>query len=92
MLGFGDSSQVEPTEESVVKDCLFIYKWVTNKTIGDVFVWGHSLGTSISTHMLSILNENIRRPVGLILESPFNNLREEIREHPLSTVSIHFEK
>lgn len=86
-LGYGDSSQLDPTEKSVVEDSLFIYNWVTNKTLRHVFVWGHSLGTSISTHMISMLKENIRKPVGLILESPFNNLQEEIREHPLSTVS-----
>lgn len=86
-LGYGDSSSVDPTERGIVKDCIFMFKWVRNKTKSHVFVWGHSLGTGLSTHMLADLsNENIR-PTGLILESPFNNMRDEISRHPMSSVS-----
>lgn len=64
-----------------------MYNWVSNKTKGNLFVWGHSLGTGLSTHMLGVLSKSDIVPTGLILESPFNNLKDEISEHPLATVN-----
>ncbi|KRT80701.1 hydrolase, partial [Oryctes borbonicus] len=82
--GYGDSTDVPPTETGVVSDCLIIYQWVANRTSAKIFIWGHSLGTAISTHAVSILGTQNLRPFGLILESPFTNMREEINEYPLS--------
>jgi hypothetical protein len=47
-----------------------------------------STGTGISLHMVSIIGKhnNVDNPNGVILESPFNNMREEIKNHPFSTV------
>ncbi|KAJ8933422.1 hypothetical protein NQ314_014021 [Rhamnusium bicolor] len=73
-----------PSEPDLVKDCMFIYKWVANRTNGHLFIWGHSLGTSLATHSLAQLKQKGYRPTGLILEAPFNNLREEISEFPLA--------
>lgn len=40
----------------------------------------------VSTHVLALLAiENIQ-PSGLFLESPFNNIADELSEHPLSQV------
>lgn len=64
-----------------------MYKWVRNLTSSNIFVWGHSLGTAISTHTLALLDAENIAPTGLILESPFNNMRDEISEHPFSKVT-----
>lgn len=45
------------------------------------------LGTGIGAHMLSVLNKsNIPGPKAVILESPFNNMKDEITVHPFSWV------
>jgi abhydrolase domain-containing protein 12 len=41
---------------------------------------------SVSSHVLAILASNGINPAGLFLESPFNNLADEITEHPLAQV------
>ncbi|XP_056637294.1 lysophosphatidylserine lipase ABHD12-like isoform X1 [Diorhabda sublineata] len=81
---YGDSTNDQPSETKLVKDCIFIYNWVAERTKGSLFVWGHSLGTSLSLHSLSILQKRGIEPTGVILESPFNNFRDECSEFPLS--------
>ncbi|XP_019872114.1 lysophosphatidylserine lipase ABHD12 isoform X2 [Aethina tumida] len=82
---YGDSSEEELTEDGVVRDVMFMIKWIKSKTKGHVFVWGHSLGTSLSTHALARLQTQGITVTGLILESPFNNMKEEISEFPLAS-------
>ncbi|CAH0546604.1 unnamed protein product [Brassicogethes aeneus] len=81
---YGDSSDRELSEDNVVQDIMYMIKWVKSKAKGHVFVWGHSLGTSLSTQALARLQTSGTRVTGLILESPFNNMREEISEFPLT--------
>lgn len=85
-LGYGDSSDVEPSEDGLVNDAIFMYKWLSNRTSSKIFVWGHSLGTGISTHALSLLKKEGVSPLGLVLECPFTNMMEEVGEHPLAKV------
>ncbi|KAG6463892.1 lysophosphatidylserine lipase ABHD12 [Manduca sexta] len=97
--GYGDSTKIRPTENGVVEDSLVVYEWLrTTVDKGDrkppIFVWGHSLGTAISSHLLGNLKElstsvlerstPLPLPNGLILEAPFNNLPDEVAKHPLS--------
>ncbi|XP_044728989.1 lysophosphatidylserine lipase ABHD12 [Chrysoperla carnea] len=83
--GYADSTYREPNETNVVSDGKFMVNWVRNKTNGPIFIWGHSLGTGVSTHVLDILaNEDGFEANGLILECPFNNLHDEIAEHPFA--------
>lgn len=90
--GYGDSSEHEPTEQKVIEDAVFVYKWFANKTKGNVFVWGHSLGTSIAIQTVTTVQDrNIKRPTGLILEAAFNNMRDEIGEFSIAKVSIIYE-
>lgn len=97
--GYGDSTNITPSEDGVVEDSLVVYDWL-QQTIEKaekkptLFVWGHSLGTGISSHLLgnlpelskSILerSETLPLPKGLILESPFSCLADEIHYHPLA--------
>ncbi|XP_060069068.1 lysophosphatidylserine lipase ABHD12-like [Ylistrum balloti] len=82
--GFADSSGI-PTEEGVVEDALSMYKWVQS-CCGDspIIIWGHSLGTGVATLLVRQLCNTNQKLAGLVLESPFNNLREAASQHPLS--------
>lgn len=86
--GYGDSSNADPSEPNIVRDCIFVYKWVANRTKANIFIWGHSLGTSLATQSMVLLQNQGYKPTGLILEAPFNNMREEISEFPLARVSL----
>uniref|UniRef100_A0A2M3Z6B0 Putative monoacylglycerol lipase abhd12 n=1 Tax=Anopheles braziliensis TaxID=58242 RepID=A0A2M3Z6B0_9DIPT len=66
------------------------YQYVTSITKNPVYLWGHSLGTGVSTHLLSLLTEmSLPGPRAVVLESPFNNIREEICAHPFSKLYRH---
>ncbi|XP_033735748.1 lysophosphatidylserine lipase ABHD12-like [Pecten maximus] len=82
--GFADSSG-SPTEEGVVEDAFCMYKWV-KEHCGDspIIIWGHSLGTGVATLLVRHLCYTKEKLAGLVLEAPFNNLRDAARKHPLS--------
>ncbi|CAH0757120.1 unnamed protein product [Diatraea saccharalis] len=97
--GYGDSTNLNPSEDGVVEDSLVVYEWIhstmeNSQNKPPIYVWGHSLGTGISSHLLGNLDELCGRllkrrdplspPNGLILEAPFNNLADEVAHHPLS--------
>jgi abhydrolase domain-containing protein 12 len=42
--GFGDSSDISPTEVGCVNDALAMYHYIKNLTNSPVFIYGHSLG------------------------------------------------
>ena len=81
--GYGDSTNISPTEQSVVSDARAGLAWLTSK-LGEkvkVVVWGHSLGTAIASHMIAEfdLETGGNSPVsGLVLEAPFNCMRDEV--------------
>ena len=84
--GYGDSTNVSPSVDGVVSDAAAGYFWLLDKLKGDsrrVTVWGHSLGTAISTYVVSRL-QNVHQPSGLLLESPFNTIGDAVRDHPFS--------
>ena len=88
--GYGDSDPVSPSEEGVVRDALAVYEYISNITSNPVIIWGHSLGTGVSTNLCAQLNYlNEKGPRGVILESPFTNIKEEIRRHPFARVCPH---
>uniref|UniRef100_A0A0B7B861 AB hydrolase-1 domain-containing protein n=1 Tax=Arion vulgaris TaxID=1028688 RepID=A0A0B7B861_9EUPU len=81
--GYGDSSG-DPTENGVVADAYFTYKWLKER-IGKskMFIWGHSLGTGVTTKLAKRLCDEGDQPAGIVLESPFNNIQEAAKNHPL---------
>jgi len=82
--GYADSSKhIAPTETGVVRDARTVYEWLASKAAGKVIVWGHSLGTAISSHLVADLCQEDQRPCALVLESPFNNIFDEVRNHPM---------
>lgn len=86
--GYGDSGpNVPPSEEGIVSDTAQIYKWIRSKTNNDIYVWGHSLGGAIAVHSVKHLKEKYDIvPTGLILESTFTTIREEIPATQLGKV------
>lgn len=95
--GYGDSDKGTMSEEAIISDCVQLYRWVRRKTERRIYLWGHSLGAAIATRTAATLadlpmsfhhvgaREEERRaalPAGLVLESPFTSLREEIPLHP----------
>ncbi|KAB0792090.1 hypothetical protein PPYR_14051 [Photinus pyralis] len=74
---YGDSTDAPLTEEGLVQDTVELYKWLRNRTTADIYVWGHSMGTAVSTLTVSRLRNLNIVPAGLILESPYTTLREE---------------
>ncbi|WKY13661.1 hypothetical protein Q1695_004468 [Nippostrongylus brasiliensis] len=74
--GFGDSDG-PATEEGLVKDCHLVYNYVKNHSEHNtVIIWGHSLGTAFATKTAMDLSIAGIPPHGLVLESPFNNIRD----------------
>uniref|UniRef100_A0A1B6D7Z0 Serine aminopeptidase S33 domain-containing protein n=1 Tax=Clastoptera arizonana TaxID=38151 RepID=A0A1B6D7Z0_9HEMI len=84
--GYGDSGSAQITDEAgVVTDAKTVIDWVLEHANKErVFVWGHSLGTGIASHSLAKLEGEGKPLSGLVLEAPFNNLSDEIREYPMS--------
>ncbi|XP_075213567.1 lysophosphatidylserine lipase ABHD12 isoform X2 [Lycorma delicatula] len=82
---YGDSSSVAPDEDGVVTDAKAVYSWVKNHAPqSDIFIWGHSLGTGISSHAVLELESEGSHITGLVLEAPFTNLQDEIRDYPIA--------
>ncbi|XP_004226795.3 lysophosphatidylserine lipase ABHD12-like [Ciona intestinalis] len=89
--GFGDS-EGKPSQNGVVQDTLTVYKWAVKHTQSEcrIFVWGHSLGTSIATHAIAEVQATmLKQPEGLILEAPFTSISEAIFRYPLSRYLLH---
>lgn len=85
--GYADSSVVLMSEDGVVTDAKAIYSYIKKHSSSSrLVVWGHSLGTGVASRAVSELCKDSDLPYGLILESPFNNIKDEIRSHPLSYI------
>lgn len=88
--GYADSTDADITELNVVRDSLQFYEWVTKNTDQEnIYIWGHSLGTALSTHTVKEIYGSSKyypRPKGLILEAPFTTMREEILYNPLAKI------
>lgn len=84
--GYGDSIKLGPTARAVILDSRKVFEYVVAQAKGDpILLWGHSLGTGIGTHLMAELQDaQTQLPFGVVLESPFNNIKEEITEHPFS--------
>ncbi|VDO65799.1 unnamed protein product [Heligmosomoides polygyrus] len=82
--GYGDSDG-DPSEPGLVNDSRLVYDYVKSHCKNNtLIVWGHSMGTGVSTKLVMDLCQEGKPPHGLILESPFNNLRDAIMKHAVS--------
>ncbi|KAF5296197.1 hypothetical protein FQA39_LY12651 [Lamprigera yunnana] len=83
---FGDSSKAALFENEIVNDTVELYKWVRLQTTTDVYFWGHTVGGAIASKTIAHLYKDGIVPTGLILESPFTSLTDEIIQHPLASL------
>ncbi|XP_013401901.1 monoacylglycerol lipase ABHD12 isoform X2 [Lingula anatina] len=82
--GYADSEGPFPCEPGLIRDGKAAYKWIKERSKNTpIFLWGHSLGAGVATQLAKELCSEGRAPKGMILESPFNNLREAASSHPL---------
>lgn len=87
---YGDSTSVAPSESGLVRDAITVYNYIINITKNPIIAWGHSLGTGVVTHTMATLErQHVYGPRLLILESPFNNIRDEVGEHPFARLFRH---
>ncbi|CAG9816219.1 unnamed protein product [Phaedon cochleariae] len=84
--GYGDSSMAEMTETHIVEDMVQFYKWLMKRTNSKIFIWGHSLGTGVGTHLLANLKKENISSMGLILETPFTSVTDVMITHPIIKV------
>lgn len=65
---YGNSQKAPLSEAALDQDALAAYTWVKSKDIPEnrIFIWGHSLGSSIAARLASQT-----QPAGLILEGAF---------------------
>jgi abhydrolase domain-containing protein 12 len=81
--GYGDSSGISQiTETSLVHDAMSAFVWL-QKSIhpeSQIMVWGHSLGTGVACRLGWNLKVCDKRPVGYILEAPFDSMHSVISQ------------
>lgn len=89
--GYGDSSGY-PTESGFTTDVLALYDWVKARSgNSSVIFWGHSLGTGIATNAARKLQEERGVQVdAVVLESPYNSIREAAAHVPITTIYRQF--
>lgn len=80
------------TEEAMIHDHLQIYDWIVgNNFKNNIYYWGHSLGAALSCRTVRALKEQRNLvPTGLVLESAFTTLAEEIVNTVVGKVFIVF--
>ncbi|XP_046902624.1 lysophosphatidylserine lipase ABHD12-like isoform X2 [Hypomesus transpacificus] len=81
--GYGDSSG-EPTEAGLTTDALYLYRWVKQRSRSLVFLWGHSLGTGVTTNVALREQQQGSRVDAVILEAPYTNMGKAAECHPIS--------
>ncbi|KAM7403516.1 hypothetical protein PAMA_004124 [Pampus argenteus] len=82
--GFGDSTG-EPSEAGLTSDALYLYNWVKKQSSGSlVCLWGHSLGTGVTTNTAVKVQEQGSVVDALILEAPYTRIGEAVANHPLA--------
>lgn len=81
--GYGDSTNVLPSEDGLVEDTQRVYEWLLKRVHPSrIFIWGHSLGTGVGVAFMHKLSLNL--PAALILEAPFTRIIDAAKHHPLS--------
>ena len=78
--GFGDSTEISPTESSMVSDSVDAYDWLRKKVgaVTEIVVFGHSMGCAVSTHTVSQLIKRGETIKHVILMAPFNNFYDVV--------------
>ncbi|XP_037394547.1 lysophosphatidylserine lipase ABHD12 isoform X2 [Pygocentrus nattereri] len=82
--GFGDSTG-EPTGSRLIIDALYLYHWVRERSKGSpLVIWGHSIGTVVTTNLAVKLQEQGNPADGVILEGAFTHTLQKRYAHPFA--------
>jgi len=88
--GYGDSTG-SPSEAGLVQDAWTWWVWLSERVApgAAVYIYGQSLGTAVGIALAHRILQMPDKPdaprlEGLILDSPFTSMREEVELHPLS--------
>uniref|UniRef100_A0A1B6MDN9 AB hydrolase-1 domain-containing protein n=1 Tax=Graphocephala atropunctata TaxID=36148 RepID=A0A1B6MDN9_9HEMI len=85
--GYGDSSGVPLSESDLVQDAMTVFTWLRDRAVnGNIFVWGHSLGTGVGAHLANEIQNQGDKIKGIVLEAPFNNMEDECRVNLMASV------
>lgn len=68
------------------QSCMLIVLFITLALLFSISTF---ILLSVSSHALAILSSEGSESYGLVLEAPFNNMRDELRGHPLAQVILH---
>ncbi|GIY11375.1 lysophosphatidylserine lipase ABHD12 [Caerostris darwini] len=79
--GFGDSTWVSPTANTLEEDAAGMYSWLQKRVpTSRIVVWGHSMGSGIAARLA-------KRPgvsLAVVFEAPFTSIADATRTFPLS--------
>jgi len=92
--GYGDSSKQTPSQTSMVEDGHAAFHWIQKHShpSSSIFIWGHSLGTGVTSKLAHVLthsednNSETNKLSGIFLEAPFNRMLDEVKEFRLSRI------
>jgi len=89
--GYGDSSKITPSQTTMVKDANAAFDWLkkNSQPSASIFIWGHSLGTGVTSklaHDLTFSDGTFSRLSGIFLEAPFNSMLDEVKTFRLSRI------
>jgi len=87
--GYGDSSKTTLSQTSMVEDANSAFKWLEENShpSTNIFIWGHSLGTGVTSklaHVLTQAESTSSKLSGIFLEAPFNRMLDEVQTFRLS--------
>jgi len=92
--GYGDSSKRTPSQTSMVEDGQAAFDWIQKHSHPSsiIFIWGHSLGTGVTSKLAHDLTHpkdgesKFNKLSGLFLEAPFNRMLDEVKEFHISRI------
>ncbi|XP_030755393.1 lysophosphatidylserine lipase ABHD12-like isoform X2 [Sitophilus oryzae] len=79
--GYADSTLGELTENNIVSDIAYIYKWLRKRSKSKMFIWGHSLGSGVATLLASRLKKENLTSTGVVLETPFTSVTDVMKSN-----------
>ena len=88
--GFGDSTGGPPTPEGLVDDAEAAVTWLGQRGVppSRIVIYGHSLGTGVSSAVARRLDDLGTPPFAVVLEAPFYSMRAAALTFPLALVLL----
>jgi len=79
--GYGITTNTPPSENNCYLDIIGAWNFISKKT-NKIIVYGHSLGTTISSYLITyLIDNNIDLPKVLILEAPMTSIKDVAKQY-----------